>query len=59
MKNPDLCERPHCRAVWTVNVRGWKRGRGWTLHVCDFHAGEYERGTDSCGCAITKTRPPR
>lgn len=52
MKNPDLCERPYCREPWTVTVHGWKRGRGWNLHVCDFHAGDYQPGGDSCGTHI-------
>jgi hypothetical protein len=59
MKNPDLCQRPYCRNPYTKIVSGFKRGRGWTLRVCDHHAADHEGVKDSCGTCIrvTKSEP--
>ena len=42
-KNPDLCERAHCRQRYTQVVSGWdqRKRRGWTLHVCEAHVELY------------------
>jgi hypothetical protein len=60
-KNPDLCERPYCRARWTYQVDGFYRHSSWNLHVCDVHVREYSDGddrsqyTDSVGRIINIT----
>jgi hypothetical protein len=58
MKNPDLCERPHCRERWTAFVGAYRRGRSWTLRVCEDHARVY-RPVDASAWAGSVTVQPR
>jgi hypothetical protein len=57
-KNPDLCQRPHCREPWAYLVTGldpYFGRRKWTLRVCSAHAEPYLSGepVDSVGRRIT------
>lgn len=61
-KNPDLCQRPHCRESWAYLVTGrdprsYFGGRTWKLRVCSRHVEEYGSGsyTDAVGRRITVT----
>jgi hypothetical protein len=45
-KDPDLCERAHCRARWAFLVHGrnvYFDRCPWVLRVCAAHAEPYRR----------------
>lgn len=54
MKNPDLCERSHCREPWTVSIIAERRHRRWTVRVCEVHALAYKNVDSDVAAGVVR-----